>query len=211
MNKKGIFAGAALLALTGGVLSAPIASATAPPPELHVSPTTVLPGQTLEFKALCYGHYGSVTSPGLTGAVTLNLVSNPYYEGKGKAGDTPGTYTASFPCWGSGGPFGDGTATAEFTIVCTPPVTKPTSPTTTTKPSEPTETTEPPASSQEPTTETTEPTESTAAVAPAAMVRCGSTGTGSGTGKTGSGSSGPQVKVLPKGAPETGDGSEAVY
>jgi hypothetical protein len=180
MKKTTLLVSAGLLALAGGLATAPVASATAPPPTLKASPSTVLAGQTLEFSATCYGNASQVSSPGLAAPVTLSDGA-----GHGKAGARPGHYTASFTCSGSGGPAGNGTATAEFTIVCSLPTTKPTPPKTTTTTAAP-ETTrsEPPTSSPEATTAA-----DTRCLQPANPARP------------------PQVKVRPHGAPETGDGS----
>lgn len=166
MQHKKILAGAGLLAFAAGVLAAPAASATAPPPKLGVSPSSVSPGETLEFSAYCAGYPSTVTSPGLAAPVTLTRVLDGY-TGTGKAAAKPGSYQATFTCSGSGGPAGNGTATATFTI------TGPAVPTatTTTKP-RPGTSTRPPAPSKTTT-------------------------------------KAPQVKVLPKGAPETGDGTYA--
>ncbi|KAA9150092.1 hypothetical protein FPZ12_041950 [Amycolatopsis acidicola] len=203
VHKTGIFLGATLLALAGGVLSAPVASATAPPPTLRVSPATVQPGGTLNFTATCYGSPSSLTSPGLAGAVTLKPGQSPGFTGTGKAGEKPGTYTATFNCE-TGLPAAHGPASVQFTVACRP-TTKPTSPTTT-EPPESSASPEPTTGAPDSPTATTEPEVTTAAVAPAAVVSCGSTGTGSGSTAP---APAPQVKVLPKGAPETGDGSEA--
>ncbi|AIJ23839.1 hypothetical protein [Amycolatopsis methanolica] len=163
MQHKKILASAGLLAFAAGALAAPAAGATAPPPKLGVSPSSVSPGQTLEFSAYCSGNAGTVTSPGLAAPVTLIRVLDGY-TGTGKAGAKPGSYQATFTCSGSGGPAGNGTATATFTI--TGPAA-----TTTTRP-RPGTSTRPPAPSKTTT-------------------------------------KAPQVKVLPKGAPETGDGTYA--
>lgn len=209
MRRPGILlGGATMLALAGGVLAAPTAGATAPPPTLNVSPTTVQTGGTLSFSATCYAStLSAVTSPGLVAPVHLS--GSPQAAGTGKAVAKPGKYTASFTCSGPGPatpPYASGTATVEFTVVC-PPSTPPT----TSKP--PTGTPNPPTSSPNPPT-TSQPTE-TSQPAQGGGTPQGSTkscGGSTGTGGTGSsGSSKPQVQVAPKGAPETGDGSEATY
>lgn len=182
MKKKTLAVSAGLLALAGGIATAPVASATAPAPSLKVSPSTVLAGQALDFSAICYGNASQVTSPGLAAPVTLKQGS-----GTGKAGGRPGHYAASFTCSGSGGPLGNGTATAEFTIVCSVPTTKPAPPPTTTKPSRPSTPSEPPTTSTEATT--------------AADTRCAQQPTSPAEPTP------PQVRVRPQGAPETGDGS----
>ncbi|MEV5302228.1 hypothetical protein [Amycolatopsis methanolica] len=165
MQHKKILVSAGLLAFAAGALAAPAAGATAPPPKLGVSPSSVSPGQTLEFSAYCSGNAGTVTSPGLAAPVTLIRVLDGY-TGTGKAGAKPGSYQATFTCSGSGGPAGNGTATATATFTITGPAA-----TTTTRP-RPGTSTRPPAPSKTTT-------------------------------------KAPQVKVLPKGAPETGDGTYA--
>ncbi|GAB2998016.1 hypothetical protein LWP59_19735 [Amycolatopsis acidiphila] len=147
MNRKTLLVSAGLLAIAGGLVTAPVASATAPPPTLRVGPSTVLAGQTVKFSAYCAGNASEVTSPGLAAPVSLSKGF-----GYGRAGARPGHYTASFTCSGSGGPVGNGTATAEFAVVCSVPTTKPTTPTSTpTTPQEST-TSAPPTSTTEPTT-----------------------------------------------------------
>lgn len=180
MGMKGIVAGAGLLAMTAGVLLAPQASATAPPPELSVRPAKVLPGQTLTFIANCHGTYTAVTSAGLTGPVTPGgRPGSGSYVGYGKAAAKSGKFKASFRCDGWPHlPGASGTATAEFEIVCVPPKT--------TTPSKPPSSSKPPSGSEPPSS-------SSAAVVPAALTKpCGTP---------------PQVKVTPTGAPQTGGGA----
>jgi len=194
MHGKRITVGAGLLALGAGLLLAPEAGATAPPPTLRIGPATVLAGQPLEFGASCYGtNRTEVTSPGLAASVSLTP-NGGGYVGHGRAGNRAGHFTAGFTCTGGPTRLADGTATADFTVVCTPPVTPPAS----TTPTSTTTSPEPPSSSEPPTSATsTSPVPSSAAATPASSATCTH------------GSSGPQVRVLPKGAPETGDGSEA--
>lgn len=189
---KTLLLSAGLLALAGGLATAPVASATAPPPSLGVSPATVLPGQALTFKSTCAGNSSPVTSPGLAAPVSLHNGS-----GAGKAGSRPGHYTASFSCTGAPG-MGNGTATAEFTVACSLPTTKPQPPTTSTPP--------PSTSTGEPPTGTPAPTSRPAGTdaTTAADTRCAPTAHPS------SPAGPPQVKVRPQGAPETGDGSRAL-
>ncbi|OXM72372.1 MULTISPECIES: hypothetical protein [Amycolatopsis] len=165
MQHKRILAGAGLLAFAAGMLNTPAAGATAPPPKLSVSPSSVSAGEVLEFTAVCAGNASTVTSPGLAAPVTMTRTLDGY-AGTGKAAAKPGSHAATFTCSGSGGPAGNGTATVTFTI------TGPT-PTTTTKP--------------RPDTPTATRTPAPSKTTPKA----------------------PQVKVLPKGAPETGDGTLA--
>ncbi|WP_123798271.1 hypothetical protein [Amycolatopsis keratiniphila] len=193
MGMKGIVAGAGLLAMTAGVFLAPQASATAPPPKLSVSPAKVAPGQALHFTASCHGTRTAVTSPGLTGPVTLSAQSGATYDGRGKAAGRTGKFKASFRCDGGPNlPAASGTATVEFEIVCPPP--------TTTTPTEPPSSSKPPSSSRppsssEPPPSSSAPSSSSARVVPAAVTKpCGT------PGKT------PQVKVKPTGAPQTGGG-----
>lgn len=177
MGIKGIVAGAGLLAMTAGVLLAPQASATAPPPDLSVRPAKVLPGEELRFSATCFGTHSAVTSAGLTGPVTLGgRPGSGNHAGYGKAAAKSGKFKASFRCEGwPGRPGASGTATTEFEIVCPPPKT--TTPTT------------PPSSSKPPSSSA--PSSSSAGVVPAALTKpCGP----------------PQVKVKPAGAPQTGGG-----
>jgi hypothetical protein len=206
MNIKGIAAGAGSLAVAGSLLFAPPASATAPPPYLRVDPATVQAGQAIEFLASCYGNRTEVTSPGLAAPVTLVTNSGsdvPPYIGHGTAGNRPGVFTASFTCTGGPTPYAEGTATVNFTVVCPAPTSKPV-PSTTTPPSS--SSVQPPTSSSEP------PATTEGAVVPAAYSTttdsCGTPATGvapkAGTAKK------SQVPVRPKGAPETGDGSEAM-
>ncbi len=194
MGMKGIVAGAGLLAMTAGVLIAPQASATAPPPKLAVSPAKVAPGQALDFVVSCYGTPETVKSAGLADAVKLTPKGSPDFVGQGRAGTATGRFKASFYCHGSPGlPAASGTATVEFEVVCVPPTT-PTTPPSTTKPSEPTTTpTETPSSSAPPS--------SSAAVVPAALTKPCGTPPGKKPPK--------QVKVTPKGAPQTGGGAYA--
>lgn len=150
-----------MLVVAAGVLIAPAAEATAPPPHLWVSPAKVAPGQALEFTASCYGTRTKVTSPGLAAPVELAsrpvTGNEPPYAGTGRAGSKPGHFVASFYCDGGSLPAASGTAKVEFDVVGTQP-TKPTTTTTTT----------------------------TATKKPKA----------------------PQVKVTPKGAPQTGGGED---
>jgi len=205
MGAKTITAGAGLLALGTTLFIGPTAGATAPPPYLHVTPTTVQAGGALEFLASCYGNRTEVTSPGLAAPVVLepNSGSGAGYPGQGRAGQRPGHFTASFTC--SGGPtqFADGTATAEFTVVCTPVTPSPTStaPPTTSVPSSSNPPSSEPPSGNPPSSSTpaASPTTSSADVAPAASVSCSAPGS----------APAPQVRIVPRGAPETGDGSTA--
>ncbi|MDQ0381062.1 hypothetical protein [Amycolatopsis thermophila] len=189
MHRTRILAGAGALALGTSMFGLATASATAPPPTLQVSPTAVTPGQTLTFTAYCAGNAGAVTSAGLTAPVSLSRTTDNY-TGSGKAAGKPGRYRATFTCSGSAGPAGNGTVTVEFSISCTAPApskpstTRPAPPTTSTTPGEP------PASSA-----TTAPSASHAA-----SVQCVQPPPSTGGGA-------PQVKVRPKGAPETGDGT----
>ncbi len=206
MGIKGIVAGAGLLAMTAGVILAPQAAATAPPPKLSVSPATVAPGQALEFTASCYGTRTAVTSPGLTGPVTLEVQpgsgNQAPYIGHGEAGAKTGKYQASFHCDGGPNlPAASGTATVEFEIVCLPPSTTPTAPPSSSKPPS---SSEPPSSSQSPSSSrppsSSQAPSSSRAVVPAALTKpCGTPL--SSPGKK------PQVKVTPKGAPQTGGGA----
>lgn len=208
MYQKGMLVGGAtMLALAGGVLFAPQALATAPPPQLWVSPATVSAGGTLDFSARCYGTASAVTSSGLTAPVKLSS-SSQSYAGSGKAVATPGKYTASFTCSGNSIPSGNGTATVDFTVVCEPVATNP-PPTSTTRPVPPTSpTSSTPVPSEPSSSDASEPPVSSAAVAPAAAKSCGA----GDAGRPGHGSTrSPQVKVVPKGAAQTGDGSEATY
>ncbi|NYI91452.1 hypothetical protein HNR02_004775 [Amycolatopsis endophytica] len=193
MHRTRILAGAGALALGGSLLGLTTASATAPPPTLRVSPTAAVAGQPLAFTAYCAGNAGTVTSPGLVAPVSLTR-SGSHFTGTGKAGDRPGRYQASFTCSGSGGPAGDGTVTVRFSIACTPPSSAPSPTRTTTRP--PSTSSTPPTTSGQPST-----TEPPASATPAASVRCGQSSSGGGTP--------PQVKIRPRGAPETGDGSAA--
>lgn len=199
MRIKGIAAGSALFAMGAALFLTPTAGATAPPPLLKVGPTTVVAGGTLDFVGSCHGQGTEVTSPGLAAPVVLkNVAGGSRYTGHGRAGNRPGHFKASFTC--NGGQAGaSGTATAEFTVVCTPvPSTTAPSPSSTSKPPETLPTrpspTEPPTSSAT----TSAPRVSSAPVAPAASETCSATGKPA-----------PQVPVKPKGAPETGDGSQA--
>ncbi|MGY6656146.1 hypothetical protein ACXIZN_28675 [Amycolatopsis sp. TRM77291] len=183
MGMKGIVASAGLLAMTAGVLLAPPASATAPPPELSVRPVKVLPGEELRFSATCFGTFTAVTSAGLTGPVTLGgRPGSGNHAGYGKAAAKSGKFKASFRCEGRPGrPGASGTATAEFEIACPPPKT--------TTPTKPPSSSRPPSSSEPPSS-------SSARVAPAALTKpCGTPGKP------------PQVKVTPAGAPQTGGGA----
>ncbi|MBB5855049.1 hypothetical protein ACFQ05_17200 [Amycolatopsis umgeniensis] len=202
MGMKTIVVGAGLLAMTAGLCLAPQASATAPPPKLWVSPATVAPGQALEFTASCYGTRTEVTSAGLTGPVTLQVQSGSGnqapYIGHGKAVGKTGKYKASFHCDGGPNlPAASGTATVEFEIVCLPPTATPTAPPSSSKP--PSSSSRPPSSSQPPSSSSAPPGSSSRAVVPAALTKpCG---TPPAPGRK------PQVKVTPKGAPQTGDGA----
>lgn len=202
MRTKIVAAGAGLLALGATLLITPVAGATAPPPTLGVSPDTVLAGQTVEFHATCYGTPSELTSPGLAAPVALEAKGSPDFVGRGRAGNRPGHFTASFKCSASSSlPAASGTATVEFTVVCAPP------PMTTSKPSStppPTTSTSEPTSSPEPSTTTTSKSPD-GSVAPAASTSCSPTGTTAPT----TAPQRPQVAVKPKGAPETGDGSIA--
>ncbi len=194
MRRNIVAVGAGLLALGTTLLITPVASATAPPPTLRVSSDTVLAGQTVEFHGTCYGKASELTSPGLAAPVALEATGSPDYVGRGRAGNRPGHFTASFECSASSSlPAASGTATVEFTVVCSAP-----SPTTTTKPPHTTSTSEPTAS---PTTEPPTATTSNPTVAPAGLTSCSPAGT--------TAPHRPQVTVKPKGAPETGDGSTA--
>ncbi|GAB3708962.1 hypothetical protein GCM10027598_13810 [Amycolatopsis oliviviridis] len=207
MGMKGIVAGAGLLAMTAGVFLAPQASATAPPPKLWVSPAKVAPGQALEFTASCYGTRTAVTSAGLTGPVTLEgrpgSGNQAPYLGHGKAAGKIGKYKASFHCDGGPNlPAASGTATVEFEIACLPPTTPPSS--TPPSSSKPPSSSEPPSSSSKPPSSQSKPpgsgapSSSAGDVVPAALTKpCGTPS----PGKT------PQVKVTPKGAPQTGGGA----
>ncbi|MGW4828640.1 hypothetical protein ACWEOG_13745 [Amycolatopsis japonica] len=192
MGMKGIVAGAGLLAMTAGVFLAPQASATAPPPKLSVSPAKVAPGQALDFSASCHGTPTAVTSPGLTGPVTLSAQAGAAYTGNGKAAGRTGKFKASFRCDGGPNlPAASGTATVEFEIVCPPPTTTPTKPPSSSKPPSSGQ----PPSSSEPPSSSSASSSSSARVVPAALTKpCGT------PGKT------PQVKVKPAGAPQTGGG-----
>ncbi len=201
MGMKRIVAGAGLLAMTAGVILAPQASATAPPPKLWVSPAKVAPGQALEFTASCYGTRTAVTSAGLTGPVTLQVQpgsgNQAPYIGHGDAAGKTGKYKASFHCDGGPNlPAASGTATVEFEIVCLPPTTPPTAPPSSSKPPS---SSQPPSSGQPPSSSSAPPGSSSRAVVPAALTKpCG---TPPPSGKK------PQVKVTPKGAPQTGGGA----
>ncbi|WP_167369602.1 hypothetical protein [Amycolatopsis orientalis] len=206
MGIKGIVAGAGLLAMTAGVLLAPQAAATAPPPKLWVSPAKVAPGQALEFTASCYGTRTAVTSDGLAGPVTLEVQpgsgNQAPYIGHGKAAGKTGKFKASFHCDGGPNlPAASGTATVEFEIACLPPTTPPSS--TPPSSSKPPSSSEPPSSSSVPPSSgapSSSPAPSSSrAVVPAALTKpCG---TPPSPGKT------PQVKVKPAGAPQTGGGA----
>ncbi|WP_208635976.1 hypothetical protein [Amycolatopsis thailandensis] len=210
MGIKGIVAGAGLLAMTAGVVIAPQASATAPPPKLWVSPAKVAPGQALEFTASCYGTRTAVTSPGLAGPVTLEnrpgSGNQAPYLGHGKAAGKVGKFKASFHCDGGPNlPAASGTATVEFEIVCLPATTPPSNtPPSSSKPpssSNPPSSSKPPSSSSEPPSSSQSSSEG--AVVPAALTKPCVTPSPGGTspGKT------PQVKVKPAGAPQTGGGA----
>lgn len=140
MGIRGIWAGASLLVVAAGVLIAPAAEATAPPPHLWVSPAKVAPGGALEFTASCYGTRTKVTSPGLAAPVELKsrpvTGNEPPYAGTGHAGSKPGHFTAAFHCDGGSLPAASGTATVEFDVVGAQP-TKTTTTTTTKKPKAP--------------------------------------------------------------------------
>ncbi|MEC3981575.1 hypothetical protein [Amycolatopsis sp. H20-H5] len=188
MRTRTLVIQAGLLAVAGGLVFVPVASATAPPPHLTVSPSAVAPGQALEFSASCYGRPDELTSPGLAAAVTLTGSSSSFV-GHGRAGRRPGHFRASFYCKGDTGlPAASGTATVEFDVVCDAP--------------------KPPTSSQTPAP----------AVAPAAPASpAGTCGTPPPT-KTPSPQpkptkpgpvKPPQVKVKPQGAPQTGGGALA--
>ena len=168
MGIRGILAGAGALAVGAGVLFAPMAAATAPPPHLWVSPAKLSPGKALEFTASCYGTRTNVTSAGLVAPVELKsrpvTGNEPPYAGSGVAGARPGHFTASFHCDGGSIPSATGTATVEFDIVC--PKTTSCAPTST--PSLPPKPTYDPTTTKKPKA--------------------------------------PQVKVTPKGAPQTGGG-----
>ncbi|WP_143267718.1 hypothetical protein [Amycolatopsis alba] len=199
MGIKGMVAGAGLLAMTAGVFLAPQASATAPPPKLWVSPAKVAPGQALEFTASCYGTRTAVTSAGLTGPVTLQPGSGTApYVGHGKAAGKIGKFKASFHCDGGPNlPAASGTATVEFEIACVPPTTPPSS--TPPSSSKPPSSSRPPSTSRPPSSSSGAPSSSAGDVVPAALTKpCG---TPPSPGKT------PQVKVTPKGAPQTGGGA----
>ncbi|WP_410656392.1 hypothetical protein [Amycolatopsis sp. lyj-112] len=197
MGMKGIVASAGLLAMVAGVFIAPQAAATAPPPKLSVSPAKVAPGQALRFTASCYGNVSAVTSPGLAGPVTLYKS----FIGDGKAGGKTGKFKASFHCDGGPNlPAASGTATVEFEVVCLP-----TTPPSSTKPSntKPLSSTKPPSSSSTPPSSAPSsspaPSSSSRAIVPAALTKpCG---TPPAPDKK------PQVKVTPKGAPQTGGGA----
>ncbi|MEV6912333.1 hypothetical protein [Amycolatopsis sp. NPDC051071] len=204
MGMKRIVAGAGLLAMTAGVILAPQAAATAPPPKLWVSPAKVAPGQSLEFTASCYGTRTAVTSPGLTGPVTLDVQpgsgNQAPYIGHGKAVAKTGKFKASFHCDGGPNlPAASGTATVEFEIVCLPPTTSPTAPPSSSKP--PSSSGAPSSSPAQPSPAQSSPAPSSSrAVVPAALTKsCGTPP--SSPGKK------PQVKVTPKGAPQTGGGA----
>ncbi|KZB82248.1 hypothetical protein AVL48_09990 [Amycolatopsis regifaucium] len=191
---KTIVAGAGLLAMTAGVLIAPQAAATAPPPKLWVSSGKVAPGQALDFTASCHGTRTAVTSPGLAGPVTLEVQpgsgNQAPYLGHGKAGAKIGKFQASFHCDGGPNlPAASGTATVEFEVACLPTTPSRTAPPSSSKP--PSSSSEPPSSA---------PPSSSHAVVPAALTKsCGTPP--SSPGKQ------PQVKVTPKGAPQTGGGA----
>ncbi|WP_181771681.1 hypothetical protein [Amycolatopsis pittospori] len=203
MGMKGIVAGAGLLAMTAGVFLAPQAAATAPPPKLWVSSAKVAPGQALEFTASCHGTRTAVTSPGLAGPVTLVVQSGSGNQapliGHGKAAGKTGKFKASFHCDGGPNlPAASGTATVEFEIVCLPTTTPTTPPTAPPSSGKPPSSSEPPSSSSAPSSSPAP--SSSRAVVPAALTKsCGTPP--SSPGKT------PQVKVTPKGAPQTGGGA----
>lgn len=196
MGMQRIAAGAGLLAMAAGVLIAPQAAATAPPPKLSVSPATLAPGETLAFTASCYGTPGPVRSAGLAEVVELKGSSSTF-TGQGRAAAVVGRFKASFYCTGAPNlPAASGTATVEFTVACPPPPssTKPTKPTSPTKPTE-TSPSRPSSSSPGPA-----PSSSSRAVVPAALTKpCGGSAPPAPPGKK-------QVKVTPKGAPQTGGG-----
>jgi hypothetical protein len=206
MGIKGIVAGASLLAAGATLLVGPTAGATAPPPYLRVAPATVAVGGSLEFLASCYGNKTEVISRGLAAPVALAPNSGgdtPPYIGHGVAVKRPGHYTARFTCSGGPTPIANGTATAEFTVDCASPVPSdrprtgpaeaPSSPTRAAEPGGPTQSIAP-APEQRPA-----PAEMPGTASPRAAVDCSP-----------STSTGPQVRIRPKGAPQTGDGSLAL-
>lgn len=211
MGIKGIAAGASLLAAGATLLVGPTAGATAPPPYLRVVPVTAAAGGSLEFLAGCYGNETEVTSPGLAAPVALTPNSGgsdtPPYIGHGAAADRAGHYTASFTCSGGPTPIANGTATAEFTVECAAAVPSPRPGFPSTGPSaSPTQGAEPsgPVPSDAPSAEQAPSERATGAPMPStapsnAAVDCSPRP-----------STGPQVRIRPKGAPQTGDGSLAV-
>jgi hypothetical protein len=196
MGMKRIVASAGLLAMAAGVLIAPQAAATAPPPKLSVSPATLAPGQALTFTASCYGTPGPVKSAGLAESVELKGTS-PGFTGQGRAAGSLGKFKASFYCTGGPNlPAASGTATVEFTVAC--PAPPPPSSTKPTETSTPGPSTPPSSSSSRPA-----PSSSSPAIVPAALTKpCGGTPPPTSPGKK-------QVKVTPKGAPQTGGGALA--
>ena len=101
MKRWGTLVGAGLFVAAGGAAVAPVADATAPQPQLQVSPAVATAGQSLDFSAGCAGNAGAVTSAGLTGPVTLQVAggsppSGSNLSGRGTAANTPGTYRARF-------------------------------------------------------------------------------------------------------------------
>lgn len=134
MLKKAMI-GALVLGAAQLAVVAP-AAAEAKDVSWFLHPTEVEPGGQLyaETKAAMggCGPATPVTSPGFAAPLQWTIGGNwGKAAGYGKAGKTPGKYTATFTC-------SDGTKTSRaFTIIGTPPTT-PTKPPTSTKPPKPT-------------------------------------------------------------------------
>jgi hypothetical protein len=186
MRIKRTVVAAGLLTLGGSLLVPASAEAGAFPPHLQASPTTVLPGQAIEFSLYCAGTPGPITSPGLVAPVPNNGYEG---TGTGKAGRHTGHFTASFSCQGFIPQYG-GKASAEFTIACTLPPPEPTPPPTTSTPTSPSG---PPPSSR------TSSSPTSRSIAPSAFRAA--------TGDCDGAKS--QIPVKPKGGVQTGDGSLA--